>query len=352
MKILVPGGAGYIGSHTVLHLVKAGHEVVIVDSFVNSSEESIRRIRKLSGKPEAIKFFKGDIRDEEFLETVFIEHPHFDATIHFAALKSVSESVQKPLLYYENNVGGTISLLKVLKKHKCTNFVFSSSATVYGDAPVPETGLAEDAPVGKGITNPYGQTKFMMEGVLQDLSKADPDFGVILLRYFNPVGAHPSGEIGEDPRDIPNNLMPYVMQVAIGRREKLSVFAEPPYETPDGTGVRDYIHVEDLAAGHLKALEYLWANPGTCDSINLGTGNGYSVLEMVKAAEESSKKPVPYVIAPRRDGDLASVYANPTKALELLGWTARYNCQDMVRDQWKFQSKNPMGYEAEPESEA
>lgn len=335
MKVLVTGGAGYIGSHTVLELLNADHEVCVVDNLCNACEESLRRVAELTGK--AIDFRNVDILDKPAL-TAVMAGAGFDAVIHFAALKAVGESVAQPLRYYQNNITGTLVLAEVMEEQGVKHIVFSSSATVYGDP--------HEVPITEGFplqaTNPYGRTKLMMEYILTDLHIADSDFHVALLRYFNPIGAHESGRIGEDPAGIPNNLLPYIAQVAVGRREKLSVYADD-YPTPDGTGVRDYIHVVDLAIGHLKALEALAANPGiiTC---NLGTGQGYSVLEMVKAFEKASGKPVPYEIVPRRPGDIAECYADPAFAEERLGWKAERGIDDMCRDAWRWQQQNPTGY--------
>jgi len=339
MKILVTGGAGYIGSHTVVELLNAGHEVVVVDNLCNSSRKSLQRVKKITGR-EA-KFYKLDIRNEKKLNDVLDKEGHFDATIHFAALKAVGESTKIPLKYYANNLGGTFTLLKCLADHNCKNIVFSSSATVYGDpASVP---IREDFPT-PGCTNPYGWTKLMMEQVFRDVQKADPEWNVILLRYFNPIGAHPSGLIGEDPTGIPNNLLPYIAQVAIGRRPELNVFGND-YPTPDGTGVRDYIHVVDLAVGHLKAIEKLEANPQLGLKIyNLGTGHGYSVLQIVKAFEKASGRPVPYKICPRRPGDIAECYADPSKAERVLGWKAERDLDRMCVDAARWQRMNPDGY--------
>jgi len=335
MKVLVTGGAGYIGSHTVLELLNADHEVCVVDNLSNASEESLRRVATLTGK--TIDFRKVDILDKPALTSV-VAGAGFDAVIHFAALKAVGESVVQPLRYYHNNITGTLVLCDVMKEQGVNRIVFSSSATVYGD---PHTvPILESFPLE--ATNPYGRTKLMMEYILTDLHTADSDFHVALLRYFNPIGAHESGQIGEDPSGIPNNLMPYISQVAVGRRDKLSVFGDD-YPTPDGTGVRDYIHVVDLAIGHLRALEALAENPGivTC---NLGTGHGYSVLEMIKAFEAASGKPVPYEVVPRRPGDIAECYADPSFAAERLGWKAERNLEEMCRDAWRWQSQNPTGY--------
>ena len=339
MKILVTGGAGYIGSHTVLELLKAGHDAVVVDNLCNASEESLRRVAELAGR--AAKFFRLDIRDEAALDQVVAAEGPFDATIHFAALKAVGESTKIPLKYYNNNLGGTFTLLKCLADHGCKNIVFSSSATVYGEPKsVP---IREDFPT-PGCTNAYGWTKLMMEQVFKDVQKADPEWNVILLRYFNPIGAHKSGLIGEDPAGIPNNLLPYVAQVAIGRRPELNVWGND-YPTPDGTGVRDYIHVVDLALGHLKAIEKIEREPKLGLKIyNLGTGHGYSVLQVVKAFEKASGRPVPYKICPRRSGDVAECWADPALALKELGWKAERGIEEMCEDAWRWQSRNPYGF--------
>ena len=337
MKILVTGGAGYIGSHTTLELLKAGHDVVVVDNLCNSSEEALRRVAELAGK--APKFYNLDIRDEAALDKVVASEKPFDATIHFAALKAVGESTQIPLKYYNNNLGGTFTLLKVLAAHDCKNIVFSSSATVYGQPQsVP---IREDFPT-PGCTNPYGWTKLMMEQVFRDVQKADPAWNTVILRYFNPIGAHESGRIGEDPAGIPNNLLPYVAQVAVGRLKELSVFGND-YPTPDGTGIRDYIHVVDLAVGHLRAIEKLAEKPGF-KVYNLGTGNGYSVLQIVKAFEAASGRKVPYVIKPRRPGDIAECWADPSLAAKELHWKAERGIEKMCEDLWRWQSMNPYGY--------
>ena len=337
MKILVTGGAGYIGSHTTLELLKAGHDVVVVDNLCNSSEESLRRVAELVGK--APKFYNLDIRDEAALDKVVAAEKPFDATIHFAALKAVGESTQVPLKYYENNLGGTFTLLKVLSAHNCKNIVFSSSATVYGQPQsVP---IREDFPT-PGCTNPYGWTKLMMEQVFRDVQKADPEWNTVILRYFNPIGAHESGRIGEDPAGIPNNLLPYVAQVAVGRLKELNVFGND-YPTPDGTGIRDYIHVVDLAIGHLRAIEKLAEKPGF-KIYNLGTGNGYSVLQIVKAFEAASGRKVPYVIKPRRPGDIAECWADPSLAAKELHWKAERGIEKMCEDLWRWQSQNPYGF--------
>jgi len=340
MKILVTGGAGYIGSHTTLELLKAGHDVVIVDNLCNSSEESLKRVAELAGR--APKFYNLDIRDEAALDKVVAAEKPFDATIHFAALKAVGESTQIPLKYYNNNLGGTFTLLKVLAAHNCKNIVFSSSATVYGQPQsVP---IREDFPT-PGCTNPYGWTKLMMEQVFRDVQHADPEWNTILLRYFNPIGAHESGRIGEDPAGIPNNLLPYVAQVAVGRLKELSVFGND-YPTPDGTGVRDYIHVVDLAIGHLRAIEKLAEKPGF-KIYNLGTGNGYSVLQIVKAFEAASGKKVPYAIKPRRPGDIAECWADPALAAKELHWKAERGIEKMCEDLWRWQSQNPYGFKGQ-----
>ena len=340
MNILVTGGAGFIGSHTIIELYKAGHTAVVVDNLSNSNPESLRRVAEIIGVTE-IPFYKTDIRDREGLEKVFAEH-HLDACIHFAGLKAVGESVEKPWEYYENNISGTLVLVDVMRKHGCKNIIFSSSATVYGDpAEIP---ITEQCPKGQ-CTNPYGWTKSMLEQVLMDIQKADPEWNVVLLRYFNPVGAHSSGRIGENPNGIPNNLMPYITQVAVGKRSELGVFGND-YPTPDGTGVRDYIHVVDLANGHVCALKAIERKCGL-GIYNLGTGHGYSVLDMVKAFEKENGVPVPYSIKPRRAGDIATCYSNPAKAEKELGWKAQYGINEMVRDSWNWQKQNPDGYPEE-----
>ncbi len=336
MHILVTGGAGYIGSHTVLELLEAGHQVTVVDNLVNSKEESLRRVAALTGKKA--RFFKADLLDAEALEKVFTA-ASYDAVIHFAGLKAVGESVQKPLYYYHNNMTGTFILLDLMRKYGCRNIVFSSSATVYG---IPEkVPLTEDSPLF--AINPYGRTKLFLEDVLRDVAVAEKDLGVVLLRYFNPVGAHKSGRIGEDPNGIPNNLLPYISQVAVGKLEKLRVFGGD-YPTKDGTGVRDYIHVVDLARGHLAALEKIAENPGKVFAVNLGTGSGYSVLDMLHAFEKACGRTLPYEIVPRRAGDAAECYADPSYARELLGWQATHTLDDMCADAWRWQSQNPNGY--------
>lgn len=334
--ILVTGGSGYIGSHTVLQLLEADYKVIVLDNFSNSSQVSLDRVAQLTGKSAVL--IEGDIRDADCLNQVFSKHT-IDAVIHFAGLKAVGESVEKPLMYYENNVYGTLNLCKVMAAHNVKNIVFSSSATVYGD-PV-ELPLHENLPTGTP-TNPYGMSKLMVELMLADMQKADTQWNVVLLRYFNPAGAHVSGRIGEDPNGIPNNLMPFITQVATGKREFLSIFGDD-YDTCDGTGVRDYIHVEDLADGHLKALLKIDQKPGlfTC---NLGTGQGYSVLQMVNAFEEASGQKVAYQITPRRSGDVASCYADPALAAKELGWEAKKGLAEMCADSWRWQSQNPNGY--------
>ena len=338
MKILLAGGAGYIGSHTAIELLNKGYEIVIADNFYNAKPVVIDRIREITGKTPAV--YDIDVADKEDLRALFAaEKP--DSVIHFAGYKAVGESVQKPIEYYRNNLDTTLTLLEVMREFGVKKIVFSSSATVYG---VPETVPLNESMPTKGCTNPYGWTKYMIEQILRDTSVAYPDMSCVLLRYFNPVGAHKSGKIGEDPQGIPNNLMPYISQVAVGKLEKLSVFGDD-YPTHDGTGVRDYIHVVDLARGHVCAIEYAEKHTGA-EVINLGTGIGYSVLDIVKAFESSTGKKIPYVIAPRRAGDIAECYADPAKAKELLGWEAEYNLEDMCRDSWKWQSENPKGYDA------
>ena len=335
-KILVTGGAGYIGSHTIVELLNENYQVVVIDNLSNSSPTSLARVKEITGKD--VCFFEGDIRDRALLQSVFKEHNDIDAVIHFAALKAVGESTEMPLTYYQNNVGGTLTLLEELKKADIKRFVFSSSATVYGDpASVP---ITESFPTS--ATNPYGQSKLATEFVLQDLQKSEPSWSISILRYFNPVGAHESGLIGESPNGIPNNLMPFVQQVAIGQREQLAVFGDD-YDTPDGTGIRDYIHVVDLAKGHLKALEKITKETDLFIH-NLGTGNGYSVLEMVKAFEAQTGQPIPYAIAPRRPGDIAKCWAATEKSERELGWKAELNLDDMVKSAWNWQVRNPNGY--------
>ena len=338
MAILVTGGAGFIGSHTCVELLNADYEVVVVDNLCNASEESLRRVEKITGKK--VTFYEADIRDAEALNAIF-EKESVDAVIHFAGLKAVGESVAKPLEYYQNNIAGTITLCDVMRTHGVKNIIFSSSATVYGDpAFIP---ITEECP--KGIcTNPYGWTKWMLEQILTDLHTADPEWNVVLLRYFNPIGAHKSGLMGEDPKGIPNNLIPYITQVAIGKLECLGVFGDD-YDTHDGTGVRDYIHVVDLAIGHVKALKKIEEKAGVC-VYNLGTGVGYSVLDMVHAFEKACGKKIPYQIKPRRAGDIATCYSDATKAKEELGWVAERGLEEMCEDSWRWQSQNPNGYEA------
>ena len=336
MNVLVTGGAGYIGSHTCVELLQRDMGVVVVDNLVNSSPKAIERVEQITGKH--VDFYVKDVRDREAMNAIFDRH-RIDCVIHFAGLKAVGESVAMPLEYYDNNLFSTVTLCEVMRDHGVKNIVFSSSATVYsGDNEMP---LREASRTGM-CTNPYGWTKYMSEQILRDTAKSDNDWAIVLLRYFNPIGAHSSGLIGEDPRGIPNNLMPFISQVAIGRREYLNVFGDD-YDTPDGTGVRDYIHVVDLARGHVAAINYMQQHKGE-SVFNLGTGNGYSVLDMVHAFEKVTGKKVPYKIAPRRPGDLATVYASPDKSAELLGWKAEYGLEDMCRDTWAWQSKNPMGY--------
>lgn len=335
MKILVTGGAGYIGSHTVLLLLENGYDVVVVDNLCNSSVESLNRVMDITGKK--VDFYECDICDKKGLEKVFLEN-EISSVIHFAGLKAVGESVAIPLKYYHNNLTGTFVLLEVMIKYNVKKIVFSSSATVYGD---PKTvPITEDMPLS--ATNPYGRTKLFLEQILTDIANADKDFSVSLLRYFNPVGAHKSGKIGEDPKGIPNNLMPYITQVASGKLEKLSIYGSD-YNTPDGTGVRDYIHVMDLALGHIKAIEYISDKKGVFVH-NLGTGTGYSVLDIVKAFVEANGCEIPYVLTDRRPGDIAVCYADPKKAKDELGWTSTNGIVDMCRDSWNWQKQNPMGY--------
>ncbi len=333
--ILVTGGCGYIGSHTTLELLNKGYDVVVVDNFSNSKFESLRRVQEITGKQ--VTFYEADIRDVDKMEEIFSEHK-FDAVIHFAAFKAVGESCRLPLKYYENNISGTVSLLQIMEKHNVKKIIFSSSATVYGD---PER-LPLDETCRLSTTNPYGSTKLMMENIMQDLYKADKEWNIILLRYFNPVGAHESGRIGEDPKGIPNNLMPFVAQVASGKLSCINVFGND-YDTPDGTGVRDYIHVVDLALGHIAAIEQ--CKESGVHIYNLGTGRGYSVLEMIKAFEKACGKELPYKICARRDGDIAACYAAPDKARAELKWEAKFGIEEMCASQWKWQSGNPQGYE-------
>ena len=335
MTVLVTGGAGFIGSHTVVELLEAGYEVVVVDNLCNANEESLRRVKEITGKE--LVFYPYDVRDRKKLEEVFSAHK-IDWVIHFAGLKAVGESVQKPILYYDNNLVSTLVLLETMTKFNVRNFVFSSSATVYGE---PER-LPLDEDCRLSTTNPYGTTKLMQERILKDLYRADNTWNIALLRYFNPVGAHPSGRIGEDPKGIPNNLMPYVAQVASGKLQKIGVFGND-YPTPDGTGVRDYIHVVDLARGHVAAIKNL-DQPGV-HIYNLGTGKGYSVLDMIHAFEKACGKTLPYEIKPRRAGDIATCYCDASKAAKELGWTAENGIREMCEDSWRWQSNNPNGYE-------
>ena len=335
-SVLVTGGAGYIGSHTLVQLLDAGYDVVVVDNLCNSKYEALKRVEEITGK--TVKFYEADIRDEDAISKVF-ENEQIGSVIHFAGLKAVGESVEIPLAYYQNNITGTLVLCEAMKKHNVKNIVFSSSATVYGDpATVP---IKEDFPLS--ATNPYGKTKLMIEEILHDLYVSDNSMNIAILRYFNPVGAHKSGKIGEDPNGIPNNLSPYISQVAIGKREALNVFGND-YNTPDGTGVRDYIHVVDLANGHISALKKLEEKPGHV-VYNLGTGNGYSVLEVLKAFEKAVGKELPYQICERRSGDIAECYADPTKAANELGWKATMGIDEMCKDTWRWQEMNPNGYE-------
>ena len=337
MAILVTGGAGYIGSHTVIELQNAGYDVVVLDNLSNSNPVSLERVEKITGKH--VPFYKADILDRDVLNEIF-EKESIDSCIHFAGLKAVGESVAKPWEYYENNIAGTLTLVDVMRKHNVKNMIFSSSATVYGDpAFVP---ITEECPKGQ-CTNPYGWTKSMLEQILSDIQKADPEWNIVLLRYFNPIGAHKSGTIGENPNGIPNNLMPYITQVAVGKLKELGVFGND-YDTPDGTGVRDYIHVVDLARGHVMALKKLQGNAGL-NIYNLGTGNGYSVLDLVNNFQEATGVKVPYSIKPRRPGDIATCYASADKAFEELGWKAEFGIKEMCEDSWRWQSQNPQGYD-------
>ena len=336
MNILVTGGAGYIGSHTCVELLNAGYGVVVVDNLCNSNPKSLERVEELTGRK--ITFYRGDVRDKALIDKIFAEN-EIAAVIHFAGLKAVGESVAQPWRYYDNNLNSTLVLTKAMEEAGVKNIIFSSSATVYsGDNEMP---LREDSRTG-GCTNPYGWTKYMTEQILSGMCTADSSWSVALLRYFNPIGAHESGRIGEDPRGIPNNLMPFITQVAVGRREFLSVYGND-YPTPDGTGVRDYIHVVDLAKGHVAAVRYVTEHTG-CEVFNLGTGVGYSVLEMVKTFERANNLTLPYKIVDRRPGDLPTCYADPSKSAEILGWRAEKNLEDMCRDSWRWQSRNPMGY--------
>lgn len=337
MAILVTGGAGYIGSHTVVEPQNAGYDVVVLDNLSNASEKALDRVSKITGKP--VKFYKADILDRDALNNIF-DKETIESCIHFAGLKAVGESVVKPWEYYENNIAGTLTLVDVMRKNNVKNIIFSSSATVYGDpAQIP---ITEECPKGQ-CTNPYGWTKSMLEQVLTDIQKADPEWNVMLLRYFNPIGAHKSGTIGENPNGIPNNLMPYITQVAVGKLKELGVFGND-YDTPDGTGVRDYIHVVDLAKGHVKALKKIEENPGLA-IYNLGTGKGYSVLDIVKNFEAATGVKIPYVIKPRRAGDIATCYCDASKAEKELDWKAENGIREMCEDSWRWQSNNPQGYE-------
>lgn len=338
MAILVTGGAGFIGSHTCVELLNAGYEIVVVDNYYNANPKSLERVKELTGKD--FKSYECDIRDSEGMDKIFKENK-IDAVIHFAGLKAVGESCQKPIEYYDNNIGGTLKLCDVMRNNGCKNIVFSSSATVYGMNNV--SPLKETMKTG-GTTNPYGTTKYMIEIILEDIYKSDNEWNVTLLRYFNPIGAHESGRIGENPNGIPNNLMPYITQVAIGKRPYLSVCGND-YDTPDGTGIRDYIHVVDLADGHVKAVKNILEGDKGVQIFNLGTGKGYSVLDIVKAFSKAYGKELPYKIAPRRPGDLAVCYSDPSKAKEVLGWEAKRGIDDMCRDSWNWQSKNPNGYD-------
>ena len=338
MNVLLAGGAGYIGSHTCVELLEAGHSVVVADNYSNSCPEAIRRVEEITGK--SVKLYEADVCDSEAVDRIFSEN-RIDAVIHFAGLKAVGESVAKPVMYYRNNIDSTLTLLENMKKHGVKRFIFSSSATVYGTPK--EVPLVETMPTGSP-TNPYGWTKLMMEQILTDTANADPEMSIVILRYFNPIGAHKSGRIGEDPNGIPNNLMPYITQVAAGRLEQLGVFGDD-YPTRDGTGVRDYIHVVDLAKGHVKAIEYSENHPGT-EIVNLGTGTGYSVLEIVKAFERVNGVKIPYVIKPRRPGDIAECFANAEKAEKVLGWKAQLGLDEMCFDSWNWQSQNRNGYKS------
>ena len=335
MAILVTGGAGYIGSHTCIELLNEGYEVVVVDNLSNSSEESLNRVKKITGKD--LTFYEADILDAEALDEIFSKED-IEAVIHFAGLKAVGESVEKPLAYYHNNISGTVVLCEIMKKHNVKDIIFSSSATVYGDpATVP---ITEDFPLS--VTNPYGRTKLMLEKIFKDIYVSDNDWNIVLLRYFNPIGAHKSGTIGEDPKGIPNNLVPYITQVAIGKLDYLSVFGDD-YDTPDGTGVRDYIHVVDLAIGHVASIKKLKDKPGVIE-YNLGTGKGYSVLDVLKGFEKVVGKEIKYKIKPRRAGDIAECYADPAKAKNELGWEAKRGIEEMCEDSWRWQTNNPQGY--------
>lgn len=335
MKLLVTGGAGYIGSHTVIELITKGHDVVVIDNLSNSSQEALRRVDEIAGK--SVKFYEADVRSSDVLDDIFVTNG-IEAVIHFAGLKAVGESVEKPLSYYQNNIDSTLALLESMQKHDVKKLVFSSSATVYGDAPIP---YSENSPIGRSISSPYGRTKYFIEEIIGDFSVADAEFEATILRYFNPIGAHPSGRIGEDPSGIPNNLMPYITQVAVGRRDKLNVFGGD-YDTADGTCVRDYIHVDDLAAGHVAAIEH--SKPGFT-AYNLGSGVGVSVLELVRAFEKASGQTIPYEIVDRRAGDLPEFYALADKSRAELGWSVRRTIEEACADSWRWQSQNPKGYE-------
>ena len=340
--VLVTGGCGFIGSHTVVELLEKGYEVVVIDDLSNSSDAALERVGQIVGADamRRLSFYRANVNDREALDRIFTQH-QIDAVIHFAGFKAVGESVSKPIEYFSNNIGCTLTLVDMMRAHDCKSIIFSSSATVYGDPD--ELPLTEESPK-KPATNPYGWSKWMIEEILRSLVVADPAWNVVLLRYFNPIGAHPSGLIGEDPKGIPNNLVPYVAQVAVGRRDVVHVYGND-YDTPDGTGVRDYIHVVDLARGHVAALEWM-AHRSGCEVFNLGTGKGTSVLEVIKAYSAACGKDLPYVIEPRRPGDVTANWADCTKAKELLGWEAQYDIADMCRDSWRWQSNNPYGYES------
>lgn len=352
-NILVVGGTGYIGSHTIIVLINEGYDVTVIDNLINSSEKSLQKVQEITNCDEnRIRFFKADLRDQDAIESIFQISPQFSACIHFAGLKAVGESMHKPLLYYENNIGGTIVLVNLLHKYNCHHLVFSSSATVYGLAQAP---IHETAPTGSGITNAYGRTKYMIEEILRDFKISKEvnnhntdnnhnDWSITTLRYFNPIGAHPSGKMGENPNGIPNNLMPYLAQVAVGKREKLTVFGND-YNTPDGTGVRDYIHVMDLADAHVAALRYMTNTPPGYHVFNVGTGYGVSVFELIRAFEKACGHSIPFEIGPRRVGDVSVSYADSTKAKELLGWEAKKTLDECCQDTWRWQSNNPNGYE-------
>ena len=336
MKILVTGGAGYIGTHTIVELLQKNYDVVVIDNVSNSSPEALRRVEKLTG--QAIPFIEGDVCDRDVLRRLFDEHQDIEAVIHFAGLKAVGESLAMPLTYYRNNIDSSLALVEVMQERDVRKLIFSSSATVYGEPE--ELPLRETSRVGQGLSNPYGQTKYMIEQILRDVSIAQPDFAITCLRYFNPVGAHRSGDIGEDPQGIPNNLLPYIAQVAVGRQPKLNVFGDD-YDTPDGTAIRDYIHVVDVAKGHVAAIEHI--KPGW-DVFNLGAGRGVSVLEMIQAFEQASGQKIPYEVVDRRPGDLAVCYADVSKAARELGWKTEKTVRDACEDSWRWQSKNPTGY--------